>query len=611
MTMKTRRDFLRNTLLGVSGAPFVSKEPNEIEQIVATTKVSEPSVMRAWLSKEHRNLFNGDTCVYFYNPELWLPENFTLKTVRNERTGKLNAKPTAEGGPFTAKAIYRYVDTLADNGIDTFVINANASRAWYPSKTIPSILDGYKRGDRSFFRGHAICQGIKKPEEVENFVDSMMAFMNLYQDLLDAGVDWLAETANACRQRNIAPWVSIRMNDMHGAGNFEGSFFNLPLLKQPEMRLQHCGYGLYKMATRQGLNYEKQAVRDLMFEQIREVVEDYNFEGLELDWWRNPLCCEPNASTQTVAMINDWIRQIRALTQRQSKKIGRPYPLGVRIPGRIDILKTIGLDVVTLCQEGTLDFICPSGFWCTTWDMPYDRLRQRVGDNVAIYGVVEDGVNNLATRNKTNTFSQPTRYLSGSPAHIRANAAGKLAMGVDGIEWFNFYCTDQYRVSGLQADYTSLRDSHQLDRLRNRPKQYSFGIGGRNLNMLPFDLPAQLPVILEVNAQHAFNLTMCAEDSSELELIVQIVTPANDDVTVLPVSFNGSWPLIKYECVDELLFPCGPLTHFTNEHVGYNYRFPLVLIRDGWNEIVVENAGKKPMTIACIEVGVRPKAANA
>ena len=81
------------------------------------------------------------------------------------------------------------MDLLADNGVDTFVINANASRAWYPSKTIPSILDGYRRGDREFFRGHAICAGATEPAAVEKYIDTIMAFMNLYQDLLDAGVD--------------------------------------------------------------------------------------------------------------------------------------------------------------------------------------------------------------------------------------------------------------------------------------------------------------------------------------------------------------------------------------------------------------------------------------
>src|SRR5690606_1606132 len=210
---------------------------------------------------KHRNLFNGDTCTYFYNPELWQPEDYSLKTVANPRTGKMGTKPVAVGGPFKAKAIHNYIDLLADNGIDTFVINANANRAWYPSKKFPSILDGYKRGDRDYFRGHAICQGIREPEAVEEFLDNFTRFMDRYQDLIDAGVDWLAETSKACRRRKISPWVSIRMNDMHGAANPEGSFFNHPLFKQKEMRLQRAFYGFQSQPDRQGFNYEKAEVR--------------------------------------------------------------------------------------------------------------------------------------------------------------------------------------------------------------------------------------------------------------------------------------------------------------------------------------------------------------
>lgn len=606
--MKTRRNFLRNTVLGITGAPILLQEAQA--DAVDLAPGEQPPLPPNLVAKTHHNLFNGDSCVYFYNPELWQPEDFKLMTVRNPRTGEMNTRPTPEGGPFSAKAIYRYVGLLADNGIDTFVINANASRAWYPSKTIPSILDGYKRGDRDFIRPHAICQGFKKPEEQEAFVDSFMPFMNLYQDLLDAGVDWLAETTKACRQRKIFPWVSIRMNDMHGAANFEGSFFNAPLLKQPEMRLKTYAYGIHNPPTRHGLNYEKQEVRDFMFAQIREVVEDYDFEGLELDWWRNPLCCEPNATPQTIAMMLDWIREIRALTQRQAKKIGRPYPLGLRIPGRLETLKSIGLDVVTLCQEGIIDFICPSGFWHTSWSMPHDSLRHQVGERVAIYGVIEDGANSLATLDRARNLTQPIRYLSASPPIMQANAVSKLVLGADGIEWFNFYCTDIPRITGMHADYSALRNIDKLDFLRGRPKQYSFAIGGRVNNMLPFELPAQLPMLLDVNAHHAFRIPMCAEpDQTGLELTIQIIVKADDEVTALPVSFNGSWPSAKHECVEELLFPCGPLTHFTKEHVGYNYRFSVAQMRDGWNEIVVENAGKLPFTIACIELAVRPKAA--
>ncbi|GAB2781721.1 hypothetical protein GCM10027275_26790 [Rhabdobacter roseus] len=601
---KTRRSFLRSTLLGAASVPVLTNGSYAAEPASVTSTLRQRSV-----AAKHRNLFNGDTCVFFYNPELWQPEDYSLKVVRNSRTGKMNTQPTAEGGPFSAKAIHRYVEVLATNGIDTFVINANASRAWYPSKRIPSILDGYQRGDRDFFRGHAICQGITEPEAVEEFLDSFTTFMNRYQDLLDAGVDWLAETAKACRQRGVSPWVSIRMNDLHGSNNFEGSFFNLPLLKQKEMRLSQSAYGPHNPSYREGLNYEKPEVRALMLEQIREVVEDYDFEGLELDWWRQPLCCEPNASAETVAMMSDWIREIKVLTERQAKKTGRPYPLGMRIPGRLNTLQSIGLDVVTLCREGTLDFICPSGFWCTTWDMPHDTLRQQLGDRVAIYGVLEDGVNSLATFDPTHNRSQAMRYSSASREILHANAAGKLALGADGIEWFNFYCTDQGRYPGLRSDYASLQKVYDREYLRGKPKHYSLGIGGKSFNLLPFELPAQLPVQLAPISHHAFRVAMGAEPSDRtLELVVQVVVKADEPVTHLPVSFNGSWPQIRYERTDRLLFPCGALTHHTQEHVGYNVRFPVEAVQEGWNEIVVENGGKEPVTLVALELAIRHQA---
>lgn len=594
----TRRNFLKTTLTGSVAAP-------EIAYAALTQTASQkpnPVLTR------HRNLFNGDTCVFFYNPELWQPEDFTLTIHRNPRTGKLNTKPTAGGGPFKAKAIHRFVDVLADNGIDTFVINANASRAWYPSKTIPGILDGYKRGDRDFFRGHAICQGITEPEAVEEFLDSFTMLMNRYQDLLDAGVDWLAETSKACRRRHISPWVSIRMNDMHGHMNFEGSFFNVPLLKQTEMRLKNSSYGDQNYLYRQGLNYEKKEVRDFMFAQIREVVEDYDFEGLELDWWRQPLCCEPNSSAETVAMMNDWIREIRTLTQRRARKTGRPYPLSMRIPGRLDLLKSIGLDVVTLAREGTIDLVCPSGFYCTSWDMPHDTLRSQLGDRVAIHGVIEDGVNSFTTVDKERDQAQRMRHMPASRELMAGNAAGKLALGATGIEWFNFFCTDQPNLPGLKANYSALRNIHQLDSLRGKPKQYSFATGGPSPTLTPFELPAQLPALLEPNGQRAFRTAMCAEPNEpNLEVTLQIVLKADTPMTFMPVSFNGSWPDIKNERTGELLFSCGPLTHHTKDYVAYNYRFPVSLVREGWNEIVIENNGKQPFTIACIELAVRQR----
>ncbi|MEO6876492.1 MAG: hypothetical protein ABI222_16880 [Opitutaceae bacterium] len=588
--MKTRRDFIRTAALGTTAASLFPGMLNGAPASGAPAAADACGTAFApnAITGRHRNLFNGDTCVYFYNPERWQPE----------------------GGPFSARAIHRYVEELAQNGVDTFLINANASKAWYPSKTLPTILDGYRRGDREFFRAHAICAGITEAAAVEKFMDTSVKFYNQYVDLTDAGVDWLAETSRACRQRGVAPWVSIRMNDLHGHRDFTGSFFNHPLLKVRENRLSHSTYpGMSGDLTyRQGLNYELPAVRAMMLAQIREVVEDYDFDGLELDWWRQPLCCEPNASAQTIAMMSDWFREVRSLTQRRAAKNGRPYYLGMRMPGRLETLKTIGIDVVALSRDGTLDFLCPSAFWRTSWDMPHDILRRQVGARPAIYGVIEDGANAIPTLNPTTGYTRDIRLISSSREMLAANAAGKLALGADGIEWFNFYCTDQVRIPGLVSDYTFLRDIQKLEMLRGQPKHYTLAdLGFRDLSQPPFEAPPQVPVLLEHYWRHAFRLPMCAEPADRgLRLVIQLVLKKDAPAAPRSITINGCWPSTVCTTNERLLFPCGSLTHHTADHVGYDYEFPVSLVQEGWNEITVENGGEHPLTVVCLELGIMP-----
>ncbi len=602
--MPPRRDFLRAAALGATAFGLASSLARAAT--VNDRATTKPAGDR--LSRRHRNLFNGDSCTFFYNPEIYQPEDFSLQADPQDPATKI-----VRGGPFKPIAIRRYVQRLADSGIDTFLINPNASRAWYPSKVIPTILDGYTRGDREYFRGHAICQGIGPDDKAgeEKFINRMMAFMNLYQDLLDQKVDWLAETASACRVSGISPWASIRMNDFHGAKNIQGSFMNLPLLKDPAMRLKHSAYSptQHDPGYRGALNYEQPAVRELMFAQIKEVVEDYDYEGMELDWWRQPLCCEPNATPETVAMMSDWIRSVRALTQKRAAATGRPYPLGLRIPGKLATLKSIGLDVVTLCREGTLDFIAPSGFWFSAWEMPHDDLRRQLGESVTIYGVLEDGPNTLPTRSAQSGLAQRHRFNSASREILHANAAGKLVLGAEGIEWFNFFCTDQVRLEGLASRYDFLRDIHRLDWLRGQPKHYCFSLSNRGLVLPPFEITPQLPVTLGELHSHPFRIPMCSEPADRnLELVVQIITRADQNPAVIPVAFNDCWPNVTSTPTTKLLFPCGSLDHHVAEHKAYDFRFPISLVRDGWNELSVENGGTDPLTIVGIELAVRPVA---
>lgn len=537
----------------------------------------------------HRNLFTGDSCVYFYNPELWQPE----------------------GLPYTAKAIHRYVDLLADSGVDTFLSNPNAQVAWYPSKTLDTVLDGYRRGDRDFFRAHARATHVPDAQ-LDKFLDQMVSFHNLYLDLAEAGIDWLRETVQACRRRKIAPWVSVRMNDTHGVED-PASHFNCRVFRDPANRLSGRAIDPHDPPNAHwvALNYARRPVRDFMFAHIREYVEVYGFEGMELDWLRDPHVLEPGATDADCRVVTDWLREVRAYTEAR----GRRMPLGLRIPANLGYLRSRGLDVRTIAREGLVDFINFSNFWQTSWDVDYERLRAEIGPDVVIYGVVENAPNwvpghspELTTRGfERSRAPYPDlglRYMAASAPMLHANAAGKLAMGVHGIEQFNFFCTDQPKIPGLRADYAALRHTHDAAWLRGKPKHYCLSSPSGRLSTL-WETPEQIPAVLDPKQRREFRLTMASEPAG-MRLSAQIVVEKAEQPARLGVAWNGAWPTFEARETSEMLFPVGPFTQFTAAHTAWEFPLEAEAIRHGWNSLMVTNNAKGPVKIVSVELGVRP-----
>jgi len=163
-------------------------------------------------------------------------------------------------------------------------------------------------------------------EQLESFFTSVTVMMDRYVDLAEDGVNWVKEAAAICRRNRLSPWLSIRMNDMHGATIMpQYNFLNCNLFGDPKMRLRGVTNNPKDPLSVgwQGFNYEKPAVRDYMMTLMRECVEDFDYEGMELDWTRTPQCCEPGASRKTRDLITRWHADIRALTARRAKKTGR------------------------------------------------------------------------------------------------------------------------------------------------------------------------------------------------------------------------------------------------------------------------------------------------
>jgi len=503
---------------------------------------------------------------------------------------------TGTNGRYTAKVFHDHVDLLASSGIDTFVVNVNGQQPWYPSKALGSVLDGYTRGDRMFARPlYPPLDETFSQEQLDRHLDNQVRMLDRLLDLQEAGVDWVAECAKACRQRGISAWASFRTNDMHGANSWEECYFNCDVQRNPTTRLK--GLSIDHEAPlgkeTEGSDYAYSETRDYYLEMIREIVQEYDYDGIELDWNRMPLCFNPPASEEQIELLLDWTAQIRALTQKQAKKNGRPYYVAVRCPGRIEHLRTVGIDIVAMAQRDLIDVVIPANQWQMIWDFPVERYRKQFGDNVAIYGSLDNAPNWLYCRDKAQT-THGYRLISADPAMMRGAAASLMANGSEGFETYNFFAPDtRGNHMGADADkqksqYSAIAGLDDLSFLQGKEKHYALQTSYGHWMQRFFEYAEQLPSTIEHGGWRTYRIPMCAEKPEDnMQVTIQLVLQNMEKLPRLGVSLNGSWPNFRATKTHTLVKQLGAYLHHMPENIAFNYTMNASDLKDGSNDIVV------------------------
>lgn len=198
--------------------------------------------------------------------------------------------------------------------------------------------------------------------------------------------------------------------------------------------------------------------------------------------------------------------------------------------------------------------------------------------------------------------------LSSSYELLRGNAAGKLVLGAEGIEVFNFFCTDSdvwqadLKKEG-SAKYDGLRQLNDLEFIRGKDKHYAFSTAGGGTWYPPYELPEEFPVTIEPQGRRAFRLPMCDEPAG-MKLVVQVVLDGRGGESPdIGISVNGAWPKFDGVPTHRLVLPTGIYTHHLPEHRAINFEFDARIIEAGWNEFTVYN---NALFYQLITTGARP-----
>jgi hypothetical protein len=326
----------------------------------------------------------------------------------------------------TLEGLRAWVDQYAGTKVTHLFLCPNAMKASYRSKVRDAIWE---------IEGRRIPEG---NEIARRWVDNARL---LDEHGLDAYAVWIAR----CREKQISPWLSMRMNDVHDVDDPISYIHSSFWVKHPEYWRVPGSTGSW---VDRALDYGIPEVREHHMAFVRELLERYDPDGLELDWMRFGYHFKPGREKEGAEILTGFMREVRALTKEWSSKRGHSIKLGARVPAHPDAAVGLGMDGVAWAREGLIDMLVPTPFWATAdFDVPIELWRERIGG--AAGKIV------LAAGTEVLLRAYPgAESITNDLTSVRGFAAASLHRGADQIYLFNYMDPDP--IQGGRAAYRTL-----------------------------------------------------------------------------------------------------------------------------------------------------------
>jgi hypothetical protein len=359
---------------------------------------------------------------------------------------------TRAGQQLNRDKVDAWVDQYANTQVRELMLNVNCQRTSYASQVWNPIWKGYDPQGPDDQELLASVSGEAR--------GNARKWIHTAWQLHQAGIDVYARWIDRCRQKKISPWVSLRMNDLHYV-NDEHAYIHSDFWRShPQWRRVSYRFSDW---TDKALDYERPEVRDYSMKLVREVLERYDFDGLELDWMRFGYYFRPGHESDGAVILTEFTAAVRSLLNEWEKKRGHPIRLGARVPSQPQTALGLGMDAVTWAKRGLLDMLVITPFLYAQTDLPIELWKELLhGTNVTLAAGLE-----LTLRPYSDSPERDTNSLETA----RGAAASFLDRGADRVYLFNFM-DSQTSMDDLRNYPTLLREIGQLATLSGKARRH-------------------------------------------------------------------------------------------------------------------------------------------
>ena len=185
------------------------------------------------------------------------------------------------------------------------------------------------------------------------------AYASWVQELHDQDTDPLELVVDFGKKQGIEVFWSLRMNDIHDRNqdhlmtDWKRNHPHLMMAPEPK----NFPYGYWS-----SLNFERREVHDALLDDIRDVLDNYDVDGIELSFVRNTgyfyskITGFPVTQAENDIMTG-FLQRVRNLTEEFSFKRKSPVLLAVHVLDSIGANKEIGLDLIQWMEDGLIDIL--------------------------------------------------------------------------------------------------------------------------------------------------------------------------------------------------------------------------------------------------------------
>ena len=272
------------------------------------------------------------------------------------------------------------VDEVASTHVDTFVYGPGAGPSMYYLTKVGEVMGSHLSSFKDI------------PGVQRGTLPVWRAYENIIS-LKERGIDLMHLLVERAHERGMKFIASYRQTHSV-ASNDVDNYFNWQFkIDHPEWCL--TGKGAH------GFNFIHPEVRAERFALAEEAANDYDVDGIEIDWCFWPYLFEEDQIANNRGTLTDYMRQHRHMVDAAAARKGRTLEFGARVLPTLKGNLDAGFDVPAWIEENLLDFVVPNYYVDEQIDadFPFD-MAGRLGRRQPLPGVAGDATAYRSTKGK-------------------------------------------------------------------------------------------------------------------------------------------------------------------------------------------------------------------